>query len=103
MGYISPEPMYPDRGDISAPLDADVSLSKDSQHASVLRGKETPLLRLRNGALQAGLNERLQRVVAMRKVRQKYISLFLGIQIHLSLSDVISNCETNYFQLTMAD
>ncbi|CAH1646983.1 unnamed protein product [Spodoptera littoralis] len=67
VGYISPEPMYPDRGDISAPLDADVSISKDSQRAAEKRGKETPLLRLRNGALQAGLNERLHRVVAMRK------------------------------------
>ncbi|XP_035438909.2 protein Lilipod [Spodoptera frugiperda] len=67
VGYISPEPMYPDRGDISAPLDADVSISKDSQRAAVKRGKETPLLRLRNGALQAGLNERLHRVVSMRK------------------------------------
>ncbi|KAF9417790.1 hypothetical protein HW555_005204, partial [Spodoptera exigua] len=67
VGYISPEPMYPDRGDISAPLDADVSISKDSQRAAVKRGKETPLLRLRNGALQAGLNDRLHRVVAMRK------------------------------------
>ncbi|KAJ8733469.1 hypothetical protein PYW08_001767 [Mythimna loreyi] len=67
VGYISPEPMYPDRGDISAPVDADVSISKDIQRASVRLGKETPLLRLRNGALQAGLNERLHRVVAMRK------------------------------------
>ncbi|KAJ8727404.1 hypothetical protein PYW07_001523 [Mythimna separata] len=67
VGYISPEPMYPDHGDISAPLDADVSLSKDSKRASVRLGKETPLLRLRNGALQAGLSERLHRVVAMRK------------------------------------
>ncbi|KAH9634531.1 hypothetical protein HF086_016619 [Spodoptera exigua] len=67
VGYISPEPMYPDRGDISAPLDADVSITKDSQRAAVKRGKETPLLRLRNGALQAGLNDRLHRVVAMRK------------------------------------
>lgn len=60
--------MYPDRGDISAPLDADVSLSKDVQRTPA-QAKEVPLLRLRNGALQAGLNERLQRVVAMRKVR----------------------------------
>ncbi|XP_075971420.1 LMBR1-like protein lilipod [Anticarsia gemmatalis] len=66
VGYISPEPMYPDRGDISAPVDANVSISKESQQA-VRHGKETPLLRLRNGALQAGLNERLQRVAAMRK------------------------------------
>nr|XP_049694919.1 protein Lilipod isoform X1 [Helicoverpa armigera] len=67
VGYISPEPMYPDRGDISAPVDADVSISKDSQLASP-RGKDaTPLLRLRNGALQAGLNDRLHRVVQMRK------------------------------------
>ncbi|XP_028165441.1 protein Lilipod-like, partial [Ostrinia furnacalis] len=64
VGYISPEPMYPDRGDISAPLDADLSLSKDKLHASPR--KETPLLRLRNGALQAGLNDRLQKVVAKR-------------------------------------
>ncbi|KOB74000.1 Protein LMBR1L [Operophtera brumata] len=55
--------MYPDRGDISAPLDADVSMSKDNPH-SLSRGKETPLLRLRNGALQAGLKERLHRVVS---------------------------------------
>lgn len=67
MGYISPEPMYPDRGDISALVDAAVSISKDSHH-SILQGKETPLLRLRNGALQSGLNQRLKRVVAMRKV-----------------------------------
>ncbi|KAJ0178951.1 hypothetical protein K1T71_005726 [Dendrolimus kikuchii] len=66
VGYISPEPMYPDRGDISAPLDADVSVSKDVQSPPA-QGKEIPLLRLRNGALQAGLNERLQRVVSMRK------------------------------------
>lgn len=69
VGYISPEPMYPDRGDISAPVNPDVSMSKDSQSSSPLY-KETPLplLRLRNGALQAGLNERLQRVVTARKV-----------------------------------
>ncbi|KAG6456571.1 hypothetical protein O3G_MSEX009806 [Manduca sexta] len=67
VGYISPEPMYPDRGDISAPLDADVSISKDMKNASITKGKEIPLLRMRNGALQAGLNERLQRVVALRK------------------------------------
>ncbi|CAB3236734.1 unnamed protein product [Arctia plantaginis] len=66
VGYISPEPMYPDRGDISALVDAGVSISKES-HQSILQGKETPLLRLRNGALQAGLNQRLKRVVAMRK------------------------------------
>lgn len=67
VGYISPEPMYPDRGDISAPADADLSMSKESQHSSLLQGKETPLLRLRNGALQAGLNERLHRIVSRRK------------------------------------
>lgn len=66
VGYISPEPMYPDRGDISAPVDANVFVSKDSSQ-SMLQGKEPPLLRLRNGALQAGLNDRLQKVVAMRK------------------------------------
>ncbi|XP_047528733.1 protein Lilipod [Vanessa atalanta] len=66
IGYISPEPMYPDRGDISAPVDADASMSKGSKNSSP-EGKGTPLLRLRNGALQAGLKERLQRVVAMRK------------------------------------
>ncbi|XP_053603532.1 protein Lilipod [Plodia interpunctella] len=65
-GYISPEPMYPDRGDISAsPVDLDTSLSKDPKGSP--QGKQTPLLKLRNGALQAGLNERLQRVVAMRQ------------------------------------
>ncbi|XP_072939349.1 protein Lilipod [Epargyreus clarus] len=57
-GYISPEPMYPDRGDVSAPVGPAVSK---------VSGKETPLLRLRNGALQAGLNERLARVVTLRK------------------------------------
>ncbi|XP_063360227.1 protein Lilipod [Cydia amplana] len=57
IGYISPEPMYPDRGDVSSSsID---SVKKDSQ--------DTPLLRLRNGALQAGLNERLKKIVAMRK------------------------------------
>lgn len=66
VGYISPEPMYPDRGDISAPVDANVFVSKDSSQ-SMLQGKEPPLLRLRNGALQAELNDRLQKVVAMRK------------------------------------
>nr|XP_026492830.1 protein Lilipod isoform X2 [Vanessa tameamea] len=66
IGYISPEPMYPDRGDISAPVDADASMSKGSKNSSP-EGKGTPLLRLRNGALQAGLKERLQRIVAMRK------------------------------------
>ncbi|XP_045447019.1 protein Lilipod [Melitaea cinxia] len=64
--YISPEPTYPDRGDISAPANPNVSMSKGSKNPSP-EGKETPLLRLRNGALQAGLNERLQKVVAMRK------------------------------------
>ncbi|XP_048007469.1 protein Lilipod [Leguminivora glycinivorella] len=57
IGYISPEPMYPDRGDVS-------SSSIDSVKKEV---QETPLLRLRNGALQAGLNERLKKIVAMRK------------------------------------
>ncbi|CAG4918240.1 unnamed protein product [Colias eurytheme] len=66
VGYISPEPMYPDRGDISAPIDASISITKEN-NASVSQGKEIPLLRLRNGALQAGLNERLHRIVAMRK------------------------------------
>ncbi|XP_038222863.1 protein Lilipod [Zerene cesonia] len=66
VGYISPEPMYPDRGDISAPIDASISITKES-NASISQGKEIPLLRLRNGALQAGLNERLHRIVAMRK------------------------------------
>ncbi|XP_032513014.2 protein Lilipod [Danaus plexippus] len=61
VGYISPEPMYPDRGDISAPVTPDVS--KDG----ISVNKETPLLRLSNGALQAGLNQRLRQVVAMRK------------------------------------
>ncbi|KAM3961018.1 LMBR1-like protein lilipod isoform 1-T2 [Aphomia sociella] len=64
-GYIIPEPMYPDRGDISCPVDADSSISKDT--SSMLYCKETPLLRLRNGALQAGLGDRLAKVVAMRK------------------------------------
>ncbi|XP_013200279.2 protein Lilipod [Amyelois transitella] len=65
-GYISPEPMYPDRGDISAsPVDLDTTLPKDKKSSP--QGKETPLLKLRNGALQAGLGERLQRVVAKRK------------------------------------
>lgn len=68
MGYISPEPMYPDRGDISAPLDADLSLSKDKLHTSPDKLDKTPLLRLRNGALQAGLNDRLHKVVAKRMV-----------------------------------
>ncbi|XP_059056652.1 protein Lilipod [Achroia grisella] len=66
VGYITPEPMYPDRGDISFPVDADTSLLKDVSD-SVLQGKETPLLRLRNGALQAGLTDRLARVVTLRK------------------------------------
>ncbi|KAL0882188.1 hypothetical protein ABMA27_000733 [Loxostege sticticalis] len=66
VGYISPEPMYPDRGDISAPLDADLSLSKDKLHTSPDKLDKTPLLRLRNGALQAGLNDRLHKVVAKR-------------------------------------
>lgn len=66
VGYISPEPTYPDRGDISAPANPNASVSKGSKNPSP-EGKETPLLRLRNGALQAGLNERLQKVVAMRK------------------------------------
>ncbi|XP_068630945.1 protein Lilipod [Battus philenor] len=66
VGYISPEPMYPDRGDISAPVTTDLSMTKDG-HMTALHCMETPLLRLRNGALQAGLNERLQKVVAMRK------------------------------------
>lgn len=65
-GYIIPEPMYPDRGDISSPVDLDSSMSKDVS-GSVLYDKETPLLRLRNGALQAGLNDRLARVVALRE------------------------------------
>ncbi|CAH0729243.1 unnamed protein product, partial [Brenthis ino] len=65
VGYISPEPMYPDRGDISAPVNPDISNLKEKKSSS--EGKDTPLLRLKNGALQAGLNERLQRVVAMRK------------------------------------
>ncbi|KAJ2952052.1 hypothetical protein O0L34_g4316 [Tuta absoluta] len=65
-GYISPEPMYPDRGDISAPVSPDLSTTTGSLKSSPY-GKETPLLRLRNGALQAGLNERLQRVVAKRQ------------------------------------
>ncbi|CAG4991582.1 unnamed protein product, partial [Parnassius apollo] len=70
VGYISPEPMYPDRGDISAPVDADLSTAKDGREQTqrdTTFTKETPLLRLRNGALQAGLNERLQKVVALRK------------------------------------
>ena len=66
VGYISPEPMYPDRGDISAPVDPDLSSLKERKSSP--KGKETPLLRLKNGALQAGLNERLQRIVALRKV-----------------------------------
>ncbi|CAH2105358.1 unnamed protein product [Euphydryas editha] len=66
IGYISPEPTYPDRGDISAPVNPNASMSKGSKNPSP-EGKDTPLLRLRNGALQAGLNERLQKVVAMRK------------------------------------
>lgn len=80
--------MYPDRGDISAPLDADVSISKDSQRAAVKRGKETPLLRLRNGALQAGLNERLHRVVSMRKVRRfvRYFN-FRNKRIRISMEE----------------
>ncbi|XP_048479208.1 protein Lilipod isoform X2 [Plutella xylostella] len=61
IGYISPEPMYPDRGDISAPLDMDVSKSPGVGKLA------PPLLRLRNGALQAGLNERLRSVVGRRK------------------------------------
>ncbi|XP_014371044.2 protein Lilipod [Papilio machaon] len=67
-GYISPEPMYVDHGDISAPVNANLSRAKDviDQHC-----KETPLLRLRNGALQAGLNERLEKIVAMRKEVEK--------------------------------
>ncbi|XP_045765445.1 protein Lilipod isoform X2 [Maniola jurtina] len=66
VGYISPEPMYPDRGDISASINPNVSITKDIRSSSAIEGK-TPLLRLRNGALQAGLNERLQKIVAMRK------------------------------------
>ncbi|XP_041970408.1 protein Lilipod [Aricia agestis] len=65
-GYISPEPMYPDNGDISAPINPDTSISKDKTVMSP-EEKETPLLRLRNGALQAGLNERLQKIVTLRK------------------------------------
>ncbi|CAK1545921.1 unnamed protein product [Leptosia nina] len=64
--YISPEPMCPDRGDISAPLNLSTSDVKDSKIFQA-DGKEIPLLRLRNGALQVGLNERLQRIVTMRK------------------------------------
>ncbi|XP_022117948.1 protein Lilipod [Pieris rapae] len=63
--YITPEPMCPDRGDISASVDVSVSDSK----AKIVEPdeKQIPLLRLRNGALQAGLNERLHRIVAKRK------------------------------------
>ncbi|XP_045517707.1 protein Lilipod isoform X1 [Pieris brassicae] len=63
--YITPEPMCPGRGDISASVDVSVSDSK----AKIVEPdeKQIPLLRLRNGALQAGLNERLHRIVAMRK------------------------------------
>ncbi|XP_034829944.1 protein Lilipod isoform X1 [Maniola hyperantus] len=67
VGYISPEPTYPDRGDISASINPNVSVTKDIRSSSVKEGKETPLLRLRNGALQAGLNERLHKIVALRK------------------------------------
>ncbi|XP_049869733.1 protein Lilipod [Pectinophora gossypiella] len=63
-GYISPEPMYPDRGDVSASINPDLSM-KGSRSSPL--GKETPLLRLRNGALQAGLADRLHTVVAARK------------------------------------
>lgn len=68
MGYISPEPMYPDKGDISAAVDADTSRSKDSTATTGEPGT-APLLKLRNGALQAGLHERLRVVVARRQVR----------------------------------
>ncbi|XP_047525733.1 protein Lilipod [Pieris napi] len=63
--YITPEPMCPGRGDISASVDDSVSDSK----AKIVEPdeKQIPLLRLRNGALHAGLNERLHRIVAMRK------------------------------------
>lgn len=73
VGYISPEPIYIDRGDLSAPvIDVDPSI-KDQTDQSVLDVShksipDTPLLRLRNGALQAGLKDRLERIVAKRKV-----------------------------------
>ncbi|XP_050669818.1 protein Lilipod [Leptidea sinapis] len=63
-GYISPEPMYPERGEVSAPVELSFSTTKETP---VFQGKDVPLLRLRNGALQAGLNERLHRVVTKRK------------------------------------
>lgn len=65
--YISPEPMYSDKGDFSEPLDLDVSMCKEKKNAASPGIDKVPLLRLRNGALQAGLNERLQKIVAMRK------------------------------------
>ncbi|GBP39446.1 Protein Lilipod [Eumeta japonica] len=68
VGYITPEPMYPDRGDVSAPIDSDVSLKSTEAEGSVKTEESvTPLLRLRNGELQAGLNDRLQKIVAKRK------------------------------------
>lgn len=84
-GYISPEPMYPDSGDISAPLDADMSISKERQHASLTRGKEVPLLRRRNGELQAGLKDRLQRVVAMKMVIKMENVITISLELELWL------------------
>lgn len=72
--------MYPDRGDISAPVNPDISMSNSQSSSPVC--KDTPLLRLRNGALQAGLNDRLQRVVAARKVSE----LLLLAQVFSSLN-----------------
>lgn len=79
--------MYPDRGDISAPVEPDVSITKNGQGSPP--GKEAPLLRLRNGALQAGLNERLQRVVAARKVRLCDLGIDLAAYCVLTTSIAI--------------
>ncbi|VVC99794.1 unnamed protein product [Leptidea sinapis] len=53
-GYISPEPMYPERGEVSAPVELSYSTTKETP---VFQGKDVSLLRLRNGTLQAFLNE----------------------------------------------
>ncbi|KAI8424090.1 hypothetical protein MSG28_002698 [Choristoneura fumiferana] len=57
--YISPEPMYPDKGDVS-------SSSLDSPKKEANYG--TPLLQLQNGELQSGLKEHLKKITAKKKV-----------------------------------
>lgn len=72
VSYISPEPMYVDKGDLSSPVIDAVPLTKDELDQTMIDttmrfAPDTPLLGLKNGALQAGLRERLEAVIAKKK------------------------------------